>query len=333
MKTKIELQQIPEIRKYKKNYQPPPLVVSFLIDGEIVGANETFIVFSGLPKNGKTLFLDAAIASYFLKNPFFKMQLQLPKNKPKIALFDTENGEYNFYKNIANIKGFANGSFNENLFDAFRFRGDTPQNMLIYIEHYLIANPDCGCIVIDGLIDLVFNYNDPVECTVLGHFLKRITNDYKVFILGVLHTNKSGFETLGHLGAVCNRACNATLKVVKNKELGTFELSPVLLRDAKKDFETISIKYFENSGFGLTETDVPYKKRTYKEWTKQEHRALCTSVLIEKGDTYKNLVEHIKEKECVGTNAAKDILKIWIAEQIILKIPSKDNLYFYQVNT
>jgi hypothetical protein len=86
-----------EQRKFDPNYVPPADQICFTIENKVIATLGNYCVISGLPKNGKSLFSTAAIASFIKGLPIFKMRLQFDP-KSKIALFDTESGKTTFYK-------------------------------------------------------------------------------------------------------------------------------------------------------------------------------------------------------------------------------------------
>lgn len=323
-----EIVELLNTRKYNKNYSPPEQQVFFKIDGKRIGLMQSFVLFSGLPKNGKSTFISAAIASSFYDTDLFKMELRLPKERSKIALFDTESSENDFYKNVDRIKKFANANGDvDKRFFAYSLREDDPVQIKSFIEAFLIKNKDCSCIFIDGLLDLILDFNSVIESRKLINWIKRITKQYHCLIVTVLHLGKGNMNTLGHLGSMCDRYANSVLKVEKNKEAQTFELSPLMLR-SDSDFETISIKYFENNGYVLVDTEIKQKQLTYKDWDSNQHRFTASKLFPEKGLRYKDLVETIKEQVLIGTNAAKAIIKLWNDEKIIYK---RENTYYYWV--
>ena len=205
-------------RVYSAKYTPPPLQVSFTIQDEIICPIGGICIFTGLPKNGKTFFMAAAIASYYLLDDLFGMKLRLPKEKPMITYFDTESPENSFYKNVELIKKFANGRFNENNFMAYRLRGLNPDENITIIKNYVINNPLCGCIVIDGLLDLVIDENSSLEVKNVDTMLKELTNTHNITIFAVLHTNRGGNETNGKLGSKMDKTSDSTLLIKKNKD-------------------------------------------------------------------------------------------------------------------
>jgi hypothetical protein len=113
-----------------------------------------------------------------------------------------------------------------------------------YIEEYLKAFPDCAIMVLDGLLDLILNYNSEEECRILIQFIKRITAQFNILLVTVLHLGKKDKETLGHLGSASDRYAQSTLIIEKDKDQQTYNLSPKFMR-SDADFETVSIKNFQ----------------------------------------------------------------------------------------
>lgn len=313
-------------REYNNQHTPDKQQIFLSINDKIVGVNQSFVVYSGLPKGGKTTYIAATIASYISNTNIFGIGLKLPAEKQHLVLFDTESSEYDFYKNIDKIKHFANTNvLDSNMFTAFALREDNSIDIKHMIIAYLESNKNTGCVVIDGLLDLCIDYNDVKDSRNTIQFLKYITKKYNCFVLCVLHLGKKDLQTLGHLGSMVDRYANSVIKIEKNKESQTFDMSSSFMR-SDVDFEPISIRYFENSGYQLAEKESENKQHTYKEWTLLEHKARVNKIMLEKGIQYKDLILSLKELENIGDNAAKKIVSKWITESLIYK---KDNLYFY----
>jgi len=123
-------------------------------------------------------------------------------------------------------------------------REDDPEPILKMLECYLQNNKLTGLIIIDGLLDLVYNYNDEREAKLLINFLKRITKQYDVGIIAIVHTGKTTGTTIGHVGAFADRYCQSNLEVIKEND--TIVLKSKLLRSSK-DFDPIALVRSENT--------------------------------------------------------------------------------------
>jgi hypothetical protein len=250
-------------RKYNPNVVPESEQVILTIQSKVIGTLQNYVVFSGLPKNGKSTYISATIASAIVPNfqDCFGIKLKTPKDRPKIAYFDTESSSYDFHKQIKRITEFAYGKFPDKI-SAFNTREDSPGRIRNLIVHYLESNPDCSIVIVDGFLDLCLNYNDEKETRLLTNWFKKITKKFNILLIGVLHLGKGQGETLGHLGSNTDRWSQSTLIVEKNKETKQFVLKAKFLRSSE-EFEPIALMNFDGKF-----QQVPYEKPTIENYKK-----------------------------------------------------------------
>jgi len=315
------------IRKYRPEYTPPAQQTILSIREKVIGCLQSLTVFSGIPKSGKSTYMAGTIASAFTPYSIFECKINFPKGRERLALFDTESSEFDFYKQMAHVKNFAQISSIPSNLDAFATREDDPEKIKGMIESYLKQNRDCSVLVIDGLLDLLFDFNNVEESKQLINWIKRITKQFDLLIISVLHLGKGGEKnTLGHLGSMADRLVQSSVKIERNRERNTFDMTPSFLRSSG-DFEPISIACI-NDVWQQVDSPMPDNKSpsaSWKSYTELQHSFLRTQALKQSGSPYKEICAAIQESEAVGINAAKAILKKWIAEKSILKGP--DGLY------
>lgn len=263
-------QQITELlqaRKYNAAVKPEPEQVIFTIQSKVIGTLENYCVISGLPKASKSTFAGAALASALVPDysDVFGLKLSLPKKRRRLAYFDTESSQYDFYRQMERIRILSEKQRLPDFFDAYSFREDMPSKIRKMIETYLIENEDCSVIVIDGLLDLCLNYNDETETRLLTNWFKKITKIYNILMIGVLHLGKGHGETLGHLGSNTDRWAQSTLLVEKNKDTKQFVLKPKYLRSSD-DFEPVAIMNYEGNWRQMPyiEPEIPGIKKAKK---------------------------------------------------------------------
>lgn len=253
--TTTNITDILQARRYDRKKIPKAQHIAFTIQNKCIAQLGSYCVFTGLAKSGKSTFISAAIGSAYLPSyqDNFNIKLHLPKERQRIGYFDTESSEYDFYKQIDKIKGFCLQSNLPDQVDAFNTREDAPKIIRALIMEYLNNTPECSILVIDGFLDLIFDYNDVIETRMLTNWFKKITKEFNIMLIGVLHQGKSGNnETLGHLGSNTDRWANSTLVVEKDKQTKHFVLKPKFLRSTD-DFDPIAISNFNGSW-----TQVPY---------------------------------------------------------------------------
>lgn len=239
---KKDYKQILALRKFDTTKVPKQPHVAFTIQNKVIAQLNSYAVFTGSAKSGKSTYLMAAIASALLPSfqNNFGIKLHLPEERNRICYFDTESSEYDFYKNLEKIKFFNNGNSLPDILDCYNVREDDPKDIKAMIEEYLINTPQCSIIIVDGFLDLMFDYNDVYESRQLTNWFKKITKIFNICLIGVLHIGKGNSETLGHLGSNTDRWANSTLLVEKNKDTGQFILKPKFLR-SDDEFDPIAI--------------------------------------------------------------------------------------------
>lgn len=313
---------------YKRGYSPPKEQILLTIQGQNCGSIENYIVISGLPKSGKSSFTTAIVASAFVQYDIFGIKLTTLPNRGKILYIDTESSEYDFYKHIQRLKDFAEIEEIPLNFDAFCLRKESPDTIKLMISTYLEINPECSVVITDGLLDLVLNYNDEVECRKCVTWLKEVTTINKILLIGILHTGKNEGKTLGHLGSNTDRWAQSTLSVKKD-ENSTFILEPKFLRSAA-GFTPIEIQYSleDNKFIQINSTINDTKKiKHFSNYSEQEHSNILNEIFEkQKFFNYENLIVEISKIEKRGINFTKSYIKFLKEKNYITK--NLKNEYF-----
>ena len=322
---KISIDELLEKRKYNPNYIPSKENIIFTIQDKHIGSLQNFIIFSGLPKAGKSTFICAMISSVFNTYDIFSMKLHTPQNRAKICLIDTESSDYDFYRTINKIKGFADINDLPPNFDAFQVREDSSNAIKQMIERYLELNRDCAILIVDGLLDLLVNYNDEKESSLLTKWLKKITKHYNILLISVLHQSKSNLATTGHIGSASDRFAQSTLDITKDKDKNTYVLSSRFMR-SDSDFEPITLMNF-NGLFQQIETEK--QKNTGKKASdidEIESKRLLHQI-ITMPMSYNDISSEIIERTATSKAFAKNLIKLWISKNYIVK----DNKNNYKI--
>ncbi len=316
-------------RAYDPLKEPPPHQIVMKIEGKNIGSLQNFITITGGQKNGKGKYIAGIVAAALSREEVFTISMRLPAEKKKIVLWDTEQSDYDFFKSMDNIKTLAGISNFPAHFNAFNVREDEPADILQMMDRYLQLNPDCGLFVIDGLLDLLNNFNDEGESKRLVNILKKWTKIYGLLAPIVLHRGKTNSSTLGHLGSMADRAAQSILIVEKIKERGTFQLRADYLRSAD-DFTPIEIYYNtqehcwrQSDYIPPPENDIKVRKLPQpkpQELDKQTHSLNVMRIFnTESLQSYDMLIQGIREIYAQGRQWAKDCVPHLMHEGLIFK--------------
>lgn len=301
-------------RKYNPAFIPPEDTIIFKIEGKNILSYQNFSILSGLPKTCKSTLISAIIGSALSNTAIFDMAVKLPIDRPKLAYFDTESSDHDFYRQVQRIKNFSQKEITDNLL-LYQVREDSPGTIRKLIEYQLKEDKEISFIIIDGLLDLCLNYNDEKETRLLVNWLKKITKVYNIGILSVLHLGKKDEQTLGHLGSNTDRWAQSTLKVTKDKDKGVYTLEPKFLRSAE-DFNPIIIKNINGEWQQMyEESKTEYKN---EKLTHSEKLAIIFKA-IKKPLSYKELVENLQAVTGRGANYCKQLIRELIFDDLIVK--------------
>lgn len=242
-KNNIPIYDVLNLRKYNSAYVPEKESCILSIGEKICGTLQNYCVISGLPKSCKSTFLSAFTASAFIPDDIWSIKINLPNDRKRLAYFDTESSAYDMYRQVERIRHFTKRDYLpwDNL-DVYNVREDEPTKIIELINSYL-ENNEASVIIIDGLLDICNDFNCPVEAKKITTWLKRITKQYNILIICVVHLGKKDNNTLGHLGSAADRYAQSVFEVVKDKEQQTFTLQSKYMR-SDADFEPVSIKNF-----------------------------------------------------------------------------------------
>ena len=77
-------------------------------------------------------------------------------------------------------------------------------------------------LVIDGIVDLINNFNDVDESKELIAWLMHLADEYNIVLICVLHTNKNSMDhnMRGHLGTMSEQKCDTTTECEKDDASG-----------------------------------------------------------------------------------------------------------------
>ncbi len=176
-------------------------------------------------KNGKTFFCDILSAAFLGGNSFAAIQARTPGGK--VLFFDTEQAKSDTARIRKTIKAMI------------------PEDRYHDLQVYCLRNADIECedereqisrfefisksiqldkpdlVFIDGIADLIYNYNDVIESQQVVNKLAAMANEFNCCIVVVMHQNKGSNDKnmKGHLGTMLYQKCSDVFNVEKSGNL------------------------------------------------------------------------------------------------------------------
>lgn len=175
-------------------------------------------VLTGQSGNGKTMTLAMMMAAVFRKE-YGQFKLGADIEEPTILYVDTEMEKYNTQR-LMNRVYYLNG---------WEFKTVKPQFRILRLRDTVsvkerwqkvlkaIADVRPTFCFLDGLLDLVHDFNDNVECQSLVYKLMACASWYNMAVVGVIHQNPGGDKMAGHLGSFAERKAVTILGTKKDK--------------------------------------------------------------------------------------------------------------------
>jgi hypothetical protein len=138
----------------------------------------------GKKKSRKSLFITYLVSLFENKKNIDK----------KILIADTEQGKKHVWKMMQRLRKLTGKKMN-----VLYLRGENPEKRMKIIKAALKdMQPDM--LVIDGIRDLLYDINDPKECTKVVTWVEKMTLT-GLHIVNVLHLNKTDGNARGHIGS------------------------------------------------------------------------------------------------------------------------------------
>lgn len=320
--------EILQSTKYDQDKELPKDQVVISIEDACIATLQNFITISAIEKGGKGKFIAPILAGAISGEEVYGIKTKLPANRQRVAIFDTEQGDYSFEKAMTNIRRLSGYERLPDNFDSFKLRKCEPHEILPTVEEYFKVYPDCSLVAIDGLLDLTYSMNDEVKCAKLVKQLMNLTETYNTCIVAALHRSKSAGNTIGHLGSFANRKAQAVLISEKNKD-GSLMLKPEFLRESAS-FNPISIFYNRHTGMwdqmayvededkGVFRMKKPKPREIDIEIHQTNVRRIFYSEAVQK---YSDLVDGVCEMYACGQNWAKECIPHLMSEGLLFKVP------------
>lgn len=174
-------------------------------------------------KNGKSFLCSILIASLLGCEDF---GLKLSGEVGKVLYIDTEQNERNTARLAKRVYTLLNwdGATNHTEFHAYSLRKVDTNQRLAKVRRGIMAHHPAA-VFIDGIADLIQDFNDVAQSSRVINELMRLSAEYDCATMCVLHTNKAKDDNAmkGHLGTLLLQKASDVFEVKKNG--GTFSVT------------------------------------------------------------------------------------------------------------
>lgn len=209
---------------------PHPVIT---IDKTLIGSPGNILTIKATQKAGKS-FVVSMIAAAYLSGECLKFRTSPVEGKTKVVYLDTEQSEpyvYRVARRIHKLAGLDPYQNDPRLKIAY-LKEETTENRFKAVEQ-AANDKEVGLIILDGIVDIIKDFNDLRESTTLRDYILKIVGENDLILVNVIHTNKSDNNSRGHIGAFLEQKSESVLMVRKQDE--AHKVEPAYSRD--KDSE------------------------------------------------------------------------------------------------
>lgn len=288
--------------------------VAFRYGDAVIATLGNLSLVTGKAKSRKTFFTTILTAAACHFGGYLNYRSELPANKPKVLFFDTEQNPY--YCQLV-LKRLEKLECNMDYVVMYGLRPLTAAQRFDLIEKVIYTTDNVGVVVIDGIRDLLYDFNDPTESSELVSELMRWSYERNIHIVNVLHQNKSDNNARGHLGTELLNKAETVLSVSKTDGDDTISLvtAEYCRGIAPEDF------YFEIDQDGLpveashAEIRTPAKSFDVRDVPENDVFEMFQKIfngkkLINYGELRQQTKYHFMEtfKKNIGDNKTRDLI-------------------------
>ena len=239
----------PYLLDFREQYKPPRYTLSWKgIPFAPLGGIHNITGQSG---NGKTMTIAQFMAT-ILSGEFGQLKYELSGQipKPRVLYIDTEMEKDNTIAVKNRVLSMAgrdiNGQYDDFVIVMLRDVAEVPEldkNGKPVLDKHgrpVFVNPAVvrwrmtlkaiwqfkpTAVFIDGLLDVVADFNDNIECQELIFKCMKVATHYDISLWCILHQNPGGEKLVGHLGSFLERKVTDVIQTSKKKNETTGEIT------------------------------------------------------------------------------------------------------------
>ena len=180
-----------------------------------IGTYGNISVIFGEPKSKKTFFISLLGSVYLSGQNNFGGDIKGHRNGRCLLHIDTEQGRFHalrsFRRTISMNKDVENGCYY-----TYALRSLNPKTRIEFIEYCLKTKKNCGCLIIDGISDMVSDVNNIEETNTVVQKLMSWSTDFNIHIITVIHSNWGSEKMTGHLGSSLMKKVETEIQLEQN---------------------------------------------------------------------------------------------------------------------
>jgi hypothetical protein len=215
---------------------PEPLIT---INDVTIGTPGNIICVAGSEGSGKTNYLggilSGAIKPGEIEIDTLGTTIKENLEGKAVLLYDTEQSEFQLYKNLTYIIKRSSQEKPPQWFKAFCLvgisRSERMNLILESMDRFFYEYGGIHVVVIDGIADLLGAVNDEESSVKLVEELFRMAAIYNTVIICVLHLAPSGMKLRGHLGSEVQRKAAGILLIEKDDNNNCSVVKALKVRD------------------------------------------------------------------------------------------------------
>ena len=227
---KLYSQTLMLIKSCEMDYNNPPQVSKTVVsvNGVPLGSYDNLLCITGGEGSGKSNFVSAIIAGTLFTDKSSEnidtlgLDISPNYNHKAILHYDTEQSEYQLYKNLCKTLKRSGLSKVPETYHTFYLAAMSRKERLQIIRDsmdlYYHRHRGIHLVVIDGIADLIRSANDEVESIAIVDELYRLAGIYQTCIVNVLHFVPNGMKLRGHIGSELQRKAAAIISIEKDED-------------------------------------------------------------------------------------------------------------------
>lgn len=238
--------------------EPLPLLK---INGTMAGSPGNIVTFTGQKKSRKTFGL-----TMLVKDVLNDIASECSATPRQVIWIDTEQAQHHLVK-IANRLSKLTGTEKPQMkrfFSLFGLREYTPPERVQGVEKAVENAPENSYLVVDGIRDLLNDFNDPTESNQLVTWLMRLSGEKQMLIICILHQNKGNTLARGHLGTELGNKSESLINVkVSDKN----DAVSIIDAEATRNMPFDPLAFFIDENGLPQETEMPAAKPNSRDVT------------------------------------------------------------------